>query len=144
MRKAVVLIAVSLMMVPLLIAAAGCGEESTEDAKKQLCEDLQGLQTALAGLTDISLESSVEDLQANQKEVQDAWNEVVDSASKVAEAQINDLRDAVNGLVDTIKNIPSDISISEAIQLITAQLSQVESAWAELTSSLNCEELMSE
>lgn len=144
MRKAIVLLIVAMLFVPLLLVAAGCGEESTEDAKKQLCQDLQGLQTALAGLTDISLESSVDDLQANQKAVEDAWNKVVDSASKVADARTNDLKDAVNDLVDTIKNIPSDISISEALQLITAQLSRVESAWAELTSSLNCEELMNE
>jgi prophage DNA circulation protein len=144
MRKAIVLLVAAVLLVPLLLVAAGCGEESTEDAKKQLCEDLQGLQTALVGLTDISLESSVDDLQANQKAVEDAWNKVVDSASKVADAQINDLKDAVNGLVDTIENIPSGTTISEALELITAQLSQVESAWAELTSSLNCEELMNE
>ena len=144
MKRAIVLLVAAMLFVPLLLVAAGCGEESTEDAKKQLCEDLQGLQTALAGLTDISMESSVDDLQANQKAVEDAWNKVVDSASKVADAQINDLRDAVNGLVDTIKNIPSDTSISDALELIMAQLSQVESAWAELTSGLNCEELMNE
>jgi prophage DNA circulation protein len=144
MRRAIVLLVAAMLVVPLLLVAAGCGEESTEDAKKQLCQDLQGLQTALVGLTDISLESSVDDLQANQKAVEDAWNKVVDSASKVADAQINDLRDAVNGLVDTIENIPSGTSISEALELITAQLAQVESAWTELTSSLNCDELMGE
>jgi prophage DNA circulation protein len=144
MRRAIVLLVAAMLVVPLLLVAAGCGEESTEDAKKQLCQDLQGLQTALVGLTDISLESSVDDLQANKKAVEDAWNKVVDSASKVADAQINDLRDAVNGLVDTIENIPSGTSISEALELITAQLAQVESAWTELTSSLNCDELMGE
>jgi len=144
MRKAMVLLFMAMLVAPLLLVATGCGEESTEDAKKQLCEDLQGLETALVGLTDISMESSIDDLQANQKAVEDAWNKVVDSASKVADAQINDLRDAVNGLVDTIENIPSGTSIAEALELILAQVSQVESAWAELTSSLNCEELMNE
>lgn len=144
MRKAIVLLVVTALMVPLLLVASGCGEESTEEAKKQLCEDLQGLQTALAGLAEISLDSSIDDLQANQKAVEDAWSKVVDSASKVADAQINDLRDAVNDLIDTIENIPPDTSIGNAIELVIAQLSQVESAWAELTGSLNCEELMNE
>ena len=144
MKKVIVLLIAAMLFVPLSLMGVGCGEESTEDAKKQLCEDLQGLETALVGLTDISMESSIDDLQANQKAVEDAWNKVVDSASKVADAQINDLRDAVNGLVDTIENIPSGTSIAEALELILAQVSQVESAWAELTSSLNCEELMNE
>ena len=144
MKKVIVLLIAAMLFVPLLLTGVGCGEESTEDAKKQLCEDLQGLETALVGLTDISLESSIDDLKAKQKTVDDAWNNVVDSASKVAEVQINDLRNAVDDLIDTIKNIPSDTSIREALELITVQISEVESAWAELTSSLDCDELMNE
>ena len=144
MKKVIVLLIAATLFVPLSLMGVGCGEESTEDAKKQLCEDLQGLENALVGLTDISLESSIDDLQGKQKAVDDAWKKVVDSASNVAEAKINDLRDAVNDLTDTIKNIPSDVSIGEALELITVQISKVESAWAELTSSLNCDELMNE
>ena len=144
MKKVIVLLIAAMLFVPLLLTGVGCGEESTEDAKKQLCEDLQGLETALVGLTDISLESSIDDLKAKQKTVDDAWNNVVDSASKVAEVQINDLRNAVDDLIDTIENIPSGTSIREALELITVQISEVESAWAELTSSLDCDELMNE
>lgn len=144
MRKATVLLVAAMLLVPLLLVAAGCGEESTEDAKKQLCQDLQGLETSLVGLTDISLESSVDDLQANQKAVEDAWDKVVDSASKVADAQINDLRSAVNDLMDTIENIPSGTSVRDALELVGAQVTAVENAWDEVTSSLNCDELMSE
>ena len=144
MKKVIVFLIAAMLFVPLLLTGVGCGEESTEDAKEQLCEDLQGLETALVGLTDISLESSIDDLKAKQKTVDDAWNNVVDSASKVAEVQINDLRNAVDDLIDTIENIPSDTSIREALELITVQISEVESAWAELTSSLDCDELMNE
>ena len=144
MKKVIVLLIAAMLFVPLLLTGVGCGEESTEDAKKQLCEDLQGLETALVGLTDISLESSIDDLKAKQKTVDDAWKNVVDSASKVAEVQINDLRNAVDDLIDTIENIPSGTSIREALELITVQISEVESAWAELTSSLDCDELMNE
>ena len=145
MRKAIVLLIVAMLLVPLLLVAAGCSsEESTEDAEKQLCQDLQNLNTALASLTDISMDTSIDDLQSNAQAVEDAWNDVVDSASKVTSAQIDDLKNAVNDLIDTIENLSSATSIADALESIGEQITAVENAWDELTTSLNCDALLSE
>lgn len=142
MKKVVVGLLVMMLLVPLVVVAVGCSSETTEDKEKKLCQDLTDLETALTSVLDISLDSSLDDLEANVKAVEDAWNKVVNSAKDVASAQMNDLTKAIENLLKTFDNISSDTSISEALEILTANIAAVEAAWKELTTSLNCDELL--
>jgi ElaB/YqjD/DUF883 family membrane-anchored ribosome-binding protein len=142
MKKVVVGLIVMMLLVPLVMVAAGCGGETTKDKEKKLCQDLADLETALTSVMNISLDSTLDDLEANFKAVEDAWNSVVSSAADVASAQIDDLKKAIENLLNTFDNIPSDASLSQALEIITANISAVESAWKELTTSLDCDALL--
>lgn len=143
MKKVVILLA-AMLLVPMLLVAAGCGDESSNDAEKHLCEDLQDLKTSLATLKDLSLQSSLDDLDDAAEAVKDDCNKVMDSASKVADVQTDDLRAAMNDLMYAIHHMPPGTSIAEALQSISGQVSEVESAWTEMTQRVNCDEMMGE
>jgi archaellum component FlaC len=142
MKKVMVGLLVMMLLVPLVIAAVGCSSESTEDKEKKLCQDLADLDTALKSVLDISMDSSLDDLEANVKKVEDAWNNVVSSAKEVSSAQIDDLKKAIEDLLKTFDNFSSDTSISEALEALGANITAVENAWKQLTTSLNCDELL--
>jgi ElaB/YqjD/DUF883 family membrane-anchored ribosome-binding protein len=144
MKKIMVGLLVLMLLVPLAMVAAGCGGESTEDKEKKLCQDLADLETALTSVLDISMDSTMDDLEANVQAVEDAWNNVVSSAADVASAQIDDLKKAIDNLLNTFNNMSSDTSLAEALELLTANITAVENAWKQLTTSLNCDELLQE
>ena len=142
MKKVVVGLIVLILLVPLVMVAVGCSSESTEDKEKQLCQDLADLETALKSVLDISMDSTMDDLEANVKAVEDAWNNVVNSAKEVTTAQMDDLEKAIDNLLNTFNNMSSDTSLAEALEILTANITAVESAWKQLTTSLNCDELL--
>ena len=144
MKKAVVGLIVLMLLVPLVMVAVGCSSESTEDKEKQLCQDLADLETALKSVLDISMDSTMDDLEANVKAVEDAWNNVVNSAKEVTTAQMEDLEKAIDNLLNTFNNMSSDTSLAEALEMLTANITAVETAWKQLTTSLNCDELLQE
>jgi len=142
MKKIVIGLLVMMLLVPLVMVAASCSSESTEGKEKALCQDLADLDTALKSVLDISMDSSLDDLEANVKKVEDAWNNVVSSAKEVSSAQIDDLKKAIDDLLKTFDNFSSDTSLAEALEVLGANITAVENAWKQLTTSLNCDELL--
>jgi hypothetical protein len=57
---------------------------------------------------------------------------------------MDDLTQAVENLLKTFDNISSDTSLSDALEMLTANISAVEAAWKQLTTSLNCDELLNQ
>jgi len=143
MRKVLVATIVMMLLVPLALVAASCGTD-TKEAETNLCKSLNEFEAALIALGDISLDSTIEDIQNNFKAVEDAWNKIVSDAGKVAEAKSDDLKKAYDNLVKAIDDMPSDASITEALQSIADEASAVAAAWEQLFSDLDCDVLLSE
>lgn len=143
MRKVVVGLLVMMLLVPLVMVVASCSsDDTTQDKEKALCQALQDFDTAVDDLANISMDSTLDDIQKKEEAISDAWNKVVDAAKDVTSAKIDDLTKAVEDLINYITNIPSGTSIGEALETIGTKLTAVENAWKELTTSLNCDELL--
>lgn len=144
MRKIIVAATVMLMLVPLVLVAASCGGTDTKEAETNLCKSLDEFETALIALGDISLDSTIDDIQNNFKKVEDAWNKVVADAEKVAEAKADDLKKAYDDLKKAINDIPGDATVTEALQSVADEAAAVAAAWQKLFSDLDCDALLSE
>ena len=143
MRKVIVAFIVMMLLVPLALMVASCGED-TQEAEKNLCQSLNEFESALIALGDISLDSTVDEIQKNWEDVESAWNNVVSDAEAVATAKSDDLEKAYDDLKKAIDDIPGDATITEALQSIADEAAAVDAAWQQLFSDLDCDALLSE
>jgi hypothetical protein len=124
--------------------AASCGGTDTKEAETNLCKSLNDFEAALIALGDISLDSTVEDIQNNYKAVEDAWNKVVADTENVGTARSDDLKKAYDNLDKAIDDIPGDATVTEALQSIADEAAAVVAAWEQLFNDLDCDALLSE
>jgi len=110
MRKRT-LLGLVILMLPLL---AGCGT-TVDSAKADFCDNLGAFSESLAGLRDISISSTKDDLQAALKDAEDAWVDVKDSAGKLEDVQLDAAENAFDDLKDAIQDIPDDATLAEAL-----------------------------
>jgi hypothetical protein len=144
MRKVMVTTIVMLLLIPLVLVAASCGGTDTKEAETNLCKSLNDFEAALIALGDISLDSTVEDIQNNYKAVEDAWNKVVADTENVGTARSDDLKKAYDNLDKAIDDIPGDATVTEALQSIADEAAAVVAAWEQLFNDLDCDALLSE
>jgi hypothetical protein len=131
---------VGLLMVATLglVACGGDDEPSAEEAQANLCTSLDELQTQVTALTDLGLDSTVDDVQDALGNIQDAFDEVVDDAQEVADVETQELGDAIDSLESTISDIGDGTSIGDALTAIADELTAIGTAWQDLFTSTDC------
>jgi hypothetical protein len=126
-------------LLPAVLVACGDDEPSAEEAQSNLCDDLDGLRSSLASLSDLSIDSSISDFEDARAEVGDAVEEVVDSAGEVAEANADELQSASDDLRDAVDDIDEDTSLRDAATELQDEFSTVVAEQDELRSDVNCD-----
>ena len=124
--KQVLLLGVAVL---LLLPLASC-RTSVDSAKEDFCTDLDAFRQSLAGLREIGVGSTKEDLQDTVKDTQTAWSDLKDSASKLEGVQLDAVEDAFGDLQDSIQDIPDDASLAEKLaqvrEAVAATLGEIE------------------
>lgn len=124
------------------LALVACGgdddEPSPEEAQANLCTSLDDLQTQVTALTDLGLNSTMDDIEDTLGSIQDAFDEVVDAAQEVADVETQALGDALDSLETTISDIGDGTTIADALSAIQDELTTLASAWQELFTSAEC------
>ena len=110
MRKST-LLGLVIVLLPLL---AGCGT-TVDSAKADFCTDLGAFSQSLGGLRDLHAGSTKEDLQNALGDADQAWEDLKDSASKLEDVQLDAVEDAFGDLKDSVRDIPDDASLVEAL-----------------------------
>ena len=110
MRKST-LLGLVILLLPLL---AGCGT-TVDSAKADFCSDLDAFSQSVGGLRDLHAGSTKEDLQGAIGDTDQAWEDLKDSASKLEDVQLDALEDAYGDLKASIRDIPDDASLAEAL-----------------------------
>ena len=110
MRKST-LLGLVILLLPLL---AGCGT-TVDSAKADFCSDLDAFSQSVGGLRDLHASSTKEDLQGAIGDADQAWEDLKDSASKLEDVQLDALEDAYGNLKASIRDIPDDASLAEAL-----------------------------
>lgn len=128
----------------LLVAAAGCGNDTTENTQQTLCQSLGAYQTALNQFNSLTVNSTMADIDAAEQNLVEAWNDVVAAAADYTNANIDSLQTAYYNLMTAINNIPSTDTVQQAMQSIQPQIQAVASAWQQLYTNLNCQQYQSQ
>jgi len=124
-KKLLVAVAVSILLL------AGCQPVSVEDAKAQLCADLDQFKAALDGVDALTADSTIEDAEEAFEVADDAWDDVVHSARIVNNANYDNLDQAYEDLDDAIRQIDSGDTLQGASDEVHAQLDVVNAAYDE-------------
>jgi hypothetical protein len=132
-----------LLGVLLLTVGAACGgdEETAEaEAEAEFCASLSSFRDAVWGIGDLSLSSSVEEVQALGDEIASAWDDVEESAAQLRDVEIDDLSAAVDDFTDAVSGISSSTSVADVVEIVQSAASVVSGAVADLASGVDCEE----
>jgi hypothetical protein len=139
MRWIVVLVAVGVGLA-ILIGVLGTRNEQTKtDAVSTLCSSLTTLETSVKNLTGLDPKTaSKSDYENDVSAVQDDWNQVKTDAQNVQNAPTGDLDNAWDSFESTVKNVPDDASVSDALNDISQSADQLVSTAKSTASSINC------
>lgn len=134
--KTFILIAVA----AALLGLAGCGNQTPEEATAQFCTSLQGFDTAVQQLEQLTPENTVGELNQARDGVADAWKQVTRSAEQLRAARVDSIEDAWNNLEGTIRSISRRDTIADAMAEVRSAAAQVHTAIADV-GSVSCPDL---
>jgi hypothetical protein len=126
------------IMAGWVFSACSDDDPSEEEATSALCSDLDDLQTALAAYADLTVDSTIEEVEDAQEQVADAYNAVIDSSADVAEARVEDLEASFGELAASVDDVSGEDTVGEAITSIASQALAVEAARASLDNAVSC------
>ncbi|MGZ4370782.1 MAG: hypothetical protein ACXVRQ_01115 [Gaiellaceae bacterium] len=81
---------------------------------------------------------SKSDIQSDITAVQNDWDQVKSDAQAVQNAPTGDLDSAWNSFTSTVKNVPNDASVSDAVNSITQSAQALGSAAQTTASQVSC------
>ena len=134
------LLVVISMAAGMAVACDDDEEPSAEEAREQLCSDLEDLRAAREDLAGLSGDSSVADLQEANDEVQDARARVDESAQDVADAEVEELESALDDLSAAIDNLDEQETITAALEALAPEIDAVDAAWEDVFLTVGCDE----
>lgn len=121
-----------LLAMLLAVTAVGCGEDSSEEARAQLKEDLAALKTAIAGFDAQDASSSIDDIKAARADVQESWDAVKESAGDLHKAEIEEVQSAWDDLSKAVDDIKGDMTVPEAVASLSDEVAALKAAWEQL------------
>ena len=134
----IVLVAVGVAFAILVGVLSNQNQPSKAEAVNSLCSSLQALDSSVKQLTSLSSSSSKSDYQSDVDAVQNDWNQVKSDAQDVQNAPMGSLDSAWDNFSSTVKNVPNDASVSDAVNDIKQSADQLVSAAQSTASEVNC------
>jgi hypothetical protein len=128
------------LLVLSLVALSACSDDepSEEEATSAYCGDLNDLESALGAYADLSVNSTIDEVNEAQEGVEDAYADVQASAEDVADARIDDLESAYEDLANSAAEISGEDTVGEAYTTLATNAQAVDAARENLSSSANC------
>ena len=119
----------ALLAVPLLSAAlfVACGDDddSPEALNQQFCDDLEAFRQSLDDWRDLSITSSLDDLEEQRDSTRDAFDQVRESAADAREPEIDNLVQSWNDLESAVEDFGDDASFRESLDNLQSAASDV-------------------
>jgi hypothetical protein len=135
----------SLLLLVVLGALAGavalaCDDEPSEaEQEAALCAEIADLRSAIAGLGDLGLGSSREDVRTQLDEISDRMDDVREAARPIGEARLDDLEAANEDLQDAVEAIGGDEPLGDQLQAVADAGAAVGEALVALAAVPDCE-----
>src|SRR5262249_12199331 len=135
----IVLLAVGIGLAIVIGVLGTTGKETQAEAQQDLCSSLNGLDTATTNLTSLDpMTASKDDYQSAVSDVEDQWSDVKDDASDLHNMNVSMLQSAWNSFTQAVKAVPSDASVSQALQSVSQSATQLINTTQSNIASLNC------
>jgi hypothetical protein len=138
MKRTLAIISGAMIATALFVGACGDDDPSEEDATAAFCSDLDALGVALDAYADLTVNSTIDEVEDAQQDVSDAYDAVLESAGDVAEARVDDLETAYEDLAASVDDVSGEDTVGDAITDIAAKAVAVGAARADLATSANC------
>jgi hypothetical protein len=113
-------------------------EESKTEAVSSLCASLGTLESSVQALTSLPSTASKDEYEADVTAVDNAWDQVKTDLQDVQDAPSGDLDSAWDDFTSTVKNVPNDSSVSDAVSDITQSAQALVSAAQTTASEVDC------
>ncbi len=121
-----------LVLVALLVVAAGCGNQSVPEATEEFCQSLVDYRESLANLGTITPTSTVKELEDAQKTEERPREDVVKAASNLREVKLDSIDQAWKTLDKTINQISNRDTLAEAAAQVEQAVAGVQAAYEQL------------
>ncbi|WP_313823600.1 hypothetical protein [Citricoccus sp.] len=127
--------------VTLALATAvltGCSSTPEENVSTA-CEASDAYAAALQSFQDtLSPDATVEEIRTARDEVRSTHDDLEEAAEDVAQDRMDELDSAEDGLNDAVEDLPDDATMSEAMDTLESQSSEVETARNAVAEELSC------
>jgi uncharacterized protein YecA (UPF0149 family) len=127
----------------IMLMVAGCTAvaptpASLPEAQEAVCTALGTLKTAVAQMSTITADTTIEEVQAMQEAIDTAVEGVKTAAAAIPEAKVDSVTTAVEGLQTAVRDVEPSDTLGEASASITAAAQGVETAIQETQTTLTC------
>jgi hypothetical protein len=123
-----------------LLVACGDDDATPEELNQQFCDDLDAFGQSLADWTDLSVTSSLDDLEAQRDATRDAFDQLRESAAEARQPQIDQLEQSWNDLESAVEDFGDDASFRESLDNLLTAASQVGDDLGAVVSSNQCDD----
>jgi hypothetical protein len=135
----IVLIVVGVGLAILIGALGTVGKETQAEAQQSLCSSLGSLDTSITNLTSLDpMTASQSEYQSAVSDIQDDWNQVKADASDLHSINTSTLQGAWNSFTQAVQGVPSDASVSTALQDVSQSADQLVTTVQSTATGLNC------
>jgi hypothetical protein len=110
------------VMLLLLCALPGCIQQSVGEAQVDFCQALDGYGDAVADLSDINAQTSVDELNTARENVAQSREELLDLAAALRTARLRYTEDAFANLEEELADIPGDTTLGEAANMARIEI----------------------
>lgn len=146
-----------LLALPLLFVAVACSDDNNnnsggtgaadvtqaaggaKEAKGELCDKLQDLDSALNKAESLNSSSSVEDAKAAGQDVKDSVNSVKEAAGNTASAVVTLIQTAGEALSTALNNVSGSQTLGAAASAIEAPVKAISNAQDNLQRQSGCQ-----
>ena len=133
------LVAAGVVLAVVIGVVSTRNEPTKSESVSSLCSSLSSLESSITSLTSLDTSTATKtDYQTDVTAVQDDWNQVKSDAQDVQDASTGDLDSAWNSFESAVKDVPSDASVSDAVNDVTQSAEQLKSAAQSTAASVNC------
>jgi hypothetical protein len=130
----------------LLVLITGCVARAVREKQEQLCADLRTLKTAIAVFKKVGTTgtSTVATLKESEERVSQAFETLKASVVRDQEAAVKDLEKAYENLDESVKELPDQLTMAQAMTFIGDKVTTLESALGKTKSGLQCPSTLSD
>ena len=122
----------------VIIALAGCRQESPATARANFCEKLAEFQQALADVPPMEATTRVQDLRNAWQHVLREYRELQSDARSLDQARARQLERAARNLQSAMNDIPPNATVAEAATMMREPAEEYRAASQQMQASVQC------